>query len=97
MWLDRRKRRSITFKVDDIEFQMIKDIAEALEVPLGEAVRRALWAFCILYDENLKVRDALKESFDVDAPLAHALKPVPELAHILGIELKIWKRQAAMN
>jgi hypothetical protein len=50
-----------------------------------------------LYDENLKVRDALKESFDVDAPLAHALKPIPELAHILGIELKIWKRQATMN
>jgi hypothetical protein len=97
MWLDRRKRRSITFKVDDIEFQMVKDIAEALEVPIGEAVRRAIWAFVILYSDELKLKDALHETFDPEAPLAHALKPIPELAHILGIELKIWKKQAAMN
>jgi hypothetical protein len=72
---------------------MIKDIAEALEVSMGEAIRRALWAFCILYDPNLKARDALKENFDVDAPLAEVLKPIPELAYILGVELKIWRKQ----
>jgi hypothetical protein len=93
VWIDRRKRHSITFKVDDIELQMIKDIAEALEVPIGEAVRRALWAFVILYDDNLKAKDALQEGVSADAPLAHVLKPIPELAHILGIELKIWRRQ----
>lgn len=93
MFLDRRKKHSVTFKVDDVELQMIRDIAEALEVPLGEAVRRAIWAFCILYDDKLSVRDALHETFDPDAPLAHALKPIPELAHILEVELKLWRKQ----
>jgi len=93
MWLDRRKRHSITFKVDDVERLMVKDIADALEVPMGEAVRRALWAFVILYDDNLSARDALRESFDPDAPLAHAVRPIPELAHVLGIEIKLWRRQ----
>jgi hypothetical protein len=81
--------------VDDVELQIIKDIAEALEVPMGEAIRRALWTFAILYDPELKAKDALREGYDPEAPLAEALKPIPELAYILGIELRIWRRQQA--
>lgn len=95
--MDRRKKHSITFKVDEVELQMVKDIAAALEVPLGEAVRRAIWSFCILYDDKLTVREALHESFDPDAPLAHALKPIPELAYILGVEIRLWRKQQGGN
>lgn len=83
----------MTVKLDDVELQMVKDISDALKVPLGEAVRRAIWTFCILYDDNLKAKDALVEGISINAPLAHVLKPIPELAHILGIEIKIWRKQ----
>jgi hypothetical protein len=92
-WIDRRKRHRITFCVDDVELEIIKEMAEAFEVPVGEAIRRAIWAFYILYDPELKVKDALREGYDPEGPLADALKPIPELAYILGIELKIWRRQ----
>ena len=93
MWIDRRKRHSITVRLDEIELGIVKDIADALEVPLGEALRRAIWVFTILYDDNLKAKDALKENFDPNAPLADALRPIPELAHILRVELRIWRKQ----
>lgn len=93
MWLDRRKRHSVTFKVDDVEYQIIKDIAEAFGVPMGEAVRRALWVFRVLYAEDLTVRDALYDTFDPDAPLSKALKPIPELSHLLNLEIRTWRRQ----
>jgi len=93
VWLDRRKRRSVTFKVDEIEYQIIQDIAEALDVPLGEAIRRAIWVFRILYDKDLTVRDALLDTFDPDGPLYKALKPIPELSYALGLELNLWRRQ----
>jgi len=93
MWLDRRKRHRVTFKVDDIELQIIKDMAEALGVPKGEAIRRALWVYRILYSENLTVRDALYDTFDPDAPLSKALKPIPVLAHLLNLELRLWRKQ----
>ena len=93
MWLDRRKRHSVSFKVDDIELQIIEDIAKELGVPRGEAIRRALWVYRILYSEDLTVRDALYDTFDPDGPLSKALKPIPELAYLLGIELKLWRKQ----
>lgn len=93
MWLDRRKRHSLTFKVDDIELQIVKDMSEALDVPKGEAIRRALWVYRILYSQDLTVKDALYETFDPDAPLSKALKPIPELSHLLGLEFKLWRKQ----
>jgi len=99
LWADRRKRHTVTFKVDDYERQIIKDIAEAFGVSMGEAVRRALWVFRVLYDQNLLVKDALKPSvFEEenigDKPLFEILKPVPELSAALGLELKLWRRQS---
>jgi hypothetical protein len=103
LWLDRRKRRTVTIKVDDTEYEIIKDIADALGVPLGEAVRRAIWVFRILYDKDLTLDDALIPSENNEylgnRPLSDVLKPIPELSALLGLELKIWRKQAlqAMN
>jgi len=94
MWLDRRKRHTLTFKVDDIELEIINDISKALNVSMGEAIRRCLWVFRILYDQNLKVKDALRKNFDPNEPLYSALKPIPELAYLLGIEIKFWRRKS---
>lgn len=94
MWVDRRKRYPITFKVDDYELQIIQDIMKANDVSKGEAIRRALWVFRILYSDDLTVRDALYDTFDPDEPLHKALKPIPELSHHLGLEFKLWRRQS---
>jgi hypothetical protein len=93
MWVDRRKKYSITFKVDDYEKQIIEDIMKANNVSMGEAIRRALWVFRVLYSEDLKVKDALYDNVSIDAPLYEALKPLPELCHILGLEFKLWRKQ----
>ena len=90
MWIDRRKRHSITFKVDSYELQIIKDIAEALGESRGEAVRRALWVFRILYDKDLLLKDAVKE-VDPNKALCDILKPIPELSAQLGLDIKIWR------
>jgi len=94
VWLDRRKRHTITFKVDPYELQIIKDIAEANKVSIGEAIRRALWVFRILYSDDLLLKDALVSNLDLNKPLYCALKPIPELSHIIGLEFKLWKKQA---
>jgi hypothetical protein len=94
MWADRRKRHTVVFKVDDYELQIIEDIMKANEVSKGEAIRRALWVFRILYADDLTVRDALAEPFDPDGPLHAALKPIPELSHHLGLEFKLWRKQS---
>lgn len=93
MWLDRRKRHTVVFRADDIEYEIINEISKALNVSLGEAVRRCIWVFRILYDQNLKVKDALRKNFDPNEPLYSALKPIPELAYLLGIEIKFWRRK----
>lgn len=93
MWLDRRKKHTVVFRVDDIELEIIRDISKALNVTMGEAVRRCLWVFRILYDQDLKVKDALRKNFSPDEPLYSALKPLPELAHLLGIEIRFWRRK----
>jgi hypothetical protein len=93
MWVDRRKKRTVAFKVDDYEMQIIQDIMKANNVSMGEAIRRALWVFRVLYADDLTVRDALYDSFDPDDSLHKALKPIPELSHFLGLEFKLWKKQ----
>jgi len=93
MWLDRRKRRTVTFKVDEIELQIIKDIASTLEIDESEAIRRALWVFRVLYDNQLKVTDAIELPVPDNISLGEALRPIPELANHLGIEIKAWRKQ----
>jgi hypothetical protein len=94
MWVDRRKKHLVTFKVDEIELQIIKDMAEAMEIDESEAIRRALWVFRVLYDNTLRAVDALNLPIPENQPLYEALKPIPELANHLGIEIKAWRKQS---
>lgn len=97
MWIDRRKKHTVTFKVDDYEMQIIRDIMESNDIQMGEAIRRALWVYRVLYANNLKFKDAIREDANLDEPLATALKSIPELSHIIGLELELWKRQSNTN
>ena len=92
MWGDRRKKHHLTLRLDDYEYAMVQDIASSLGVDQSEALRRALWIYRILYDNDLKLKDALVPYPDPDEPLWKALKPIPELAHIVGIELKMYRK-----
>jgi hypothetical protein len=91
MWWDRRKRHTVSFKVDEYELGIIKDTAEEFGESKGEAVRRALWATRILFDPKLLLRDAVRE-LDWDKPLADILKPIPELSAQIGLELAMWRK-----
>jgi len=91
MWADRRKRHTVTFKVDDYEMQIIEGIAKDIGDTKGEAIRRALWVYRILYSPRLILKDALKENFDLDKPLCENLKPIPVLTSILKLDLELWR------
>lgn len=93
MWADRRKRYTLVTKLDSFENEMVREMAEALGGSKGEAVRRAIWVNYILFSPDLKLRDALKENLNPGGPFHKALRPIPELSHILGIDVKLWRRQ----
>lgn len=93
MWADRRKLHAITFKVDEIELQIINDMADSLGVDKSEAIRRAILSLFIISDPRLKVGDALKLPLPDNSSLWDALKPFPELSNHLGIELRAWRRK----
>lgn len=93
MWIDRRKRHHITLRLDDYEMTIVEDIAKSLNIDNSEAIRRALWVYRILYDNDLKLKDALIPNFDPNKPLWANLKPIPELAHIVGLEVKIYRKK----
>jgi hypothetical protein len=67
---------------------------KANQVSQGEAIRRALWVFRVLYADNLSVKDALAQPFDPYGPLHAALKPIPELSHHIGLEFELWRKQS---
>ena len=85
MWADRRKKHMLCVRLDDLEELIVEEIAEALKVDKSEALRRTLWAFRILFDPELKLKDALVDDIDPDKPLFENLRPFPELAHRIGI------------
>jgi len=93
MWLERRKIHNVSVRLDDYELAIVEDIARQLGIDKSEAIRRALWVYRILYDDNLKLKDALVRYPDPDDPLWKTLKPIPELAHIIGIEVKIYRKK----
>lgn len=97
MWYDRRKKHSVTVKLDDIEYLMVKEIANALKVDKSEAIRRCIWATRILFDPDLKLKDALIDNPDFDAALIDNLKPIPELGYKIGIELKYLRRKIQVS
>lgn len=93
MWPDGRKRRTVTFKVNEMELWMIKDMAENLGVDESEAIRRAIYAHFVLYDPKLKASDALKLPVPDNATLAEALRPIFELYYHLGIPLRLYRNR----
>jgi len=97
LWFDRRKKHHITIRLDDYELSIVDDISTQLNIDRSEAIRRALYVYRILYDENLKVKDALIPFPDPDMPLYKALKPIPILAHIIGLELKMMRNKVGVN
>ena len=92
MWVDRRKKNTISLRLDDAELFIVDEIAEALNVDRSEAIRRCIWAYRVLFDPDLKLKNALIDDPDPEKPLYENLKPIPILAHIIGIELKIWRK-----
>lgn len=89
---DRRKKHIITVRLDEFELSMVEDMADQLGVDMSEAIRRSLYVYRVLYDRNLKVKDAIIPFPDPDQPLYEVLKPIPELAHKIGLELKMYRR-----
>lgn len=94
LWWNRRKKHTITFKVDEYEMMIVDELSKEFKEDRSEVVRRALWTIRILYDPALCLKDALIEQ-DLDKPLCDVLKPLPELAHQLGLEIKLWRKSLA--
>lgn len=76
---------------------IVDDIARQLGVDRSEAIRRALYVYRVLYDENLTLKNALVPFPDPEMPLYKALKPIPVLAHIIGLELKMLRNKVGVN
>lgn len=91
MFANRRKHHTMTFKVDDYEREIIKDISTMINDKKGEAIRRALWIYYVLYNPRLLLKQALKEEFDLEKPLHENLKPIPILAHTLKLDIELWE------
>lgn len=97
MWYDRRKKHPITVRLDDVEYAIISEIADALKVDKSEAIRRCIWTVRILFDPDLKLKDALIDNPDFEASLVDNLRPIPELGYKIGIELKYLRRSITAN
>jgi len=92
LWFDRRRKKTVTVRISWVEEMIINELMQIFNEPKSMVITRALWTVRILYDPNLKLKDALT-TLNPETPLSEALKPIPELAHILGVELKIWRKQ----
>ena len=90
-WIDRRKKHHLSIKLDDVEMFIVEDIANAINDSVSEAIRRSVWVYRILYDHDLKLKDALM-CLDPDKPLYECLAPIPVLAHKLGIDVEAWHK-----
>jgi hypothetical protein len=99
MWepiLDRRKRRALTFKMDEKDYAILQEAAAELGISKGELLRRSVYVTRILFDPDLTVGMALSTT-DPNVPLREALKPIPELAALVGYEFKMWKKWQEMR
>jgi len=91
MWMDKRKKETIAFKVNLYEKYLIESLREIFGCDTSEAIRRAIWSTRILFDPGLKLKDMVKEQ-DWEKPLCDLIKPFPELEHIVDLEYSLWKR-----
>ncbi|HDN18290.1 MAG TPA: hypothetical protein ENF41_04435 [Candidatus Bathyarchaeota archaeon] len=90
-WIDRRKKHTVAVRMDEYELLILDTLAEILRVDRSEAIRRALYTVRILFDPELKMKDAFEE-LKPDRSVADCLKPLPVLANIIGLDIKMWKR-----
>lgn len=67
------KRNVKAIRFDDVEIEMIGDLAHELGVSESEAVRRSLWTVSTLYSGKLALSDALK--------------PIPELMKLVSAQI----------
>jgi len=88
-----RRRNIETIRLDDAEREVIQGFARELGVSRSEVWRRILVHMWILYQEDLSLKEALRESDElqpvhnilkgINMPLYKALKSVPELVEVL--------------
>ncbi|MEM2258035.1 MAG: hypothetical protein QXV39_07970 [Candidatus Caldarchaeum sp.] len=76
--------------MDEYDYTLLDQAAEEQKISKGELLRRALLTIRVLYDPDLTVGKALT-TCDPDTPLCVALRPIPELAGLVGLDLKVWK------
>lgn len=89
LWLDRTKKHTITFKVDDYENNLISTLAKASKCSKGEIVRRAIWTARVLYDDGLLLKEMVAKQ-DWNKPFADIVLPIPVLAHKINLDLQLW-------
>jgi len=70
---DHKKQRVITIRLTEDEYRILESMAETLNTTKSDAMRKAMLIVRILCDKQL--------------PLMQALKPIPELAKMLGVDL----------
>ena len=90
MWIDRRKKHYVPLKLDEYELMIVDMVAEEQGVSRGEAIRRLIWTSRILLDPDLKLGDMVKEK-NWNKSLVDLIKPLPELASLANVELKLWR------
>lgn len=91
MWVDKRRRKTVAFKVNPYEEFLIQSLKEIFDCDTSEAIRRALWSIRILFDPSLKLKDIVTKK-DWEKPLCDIIKPFPELAHMVDLEYSLWKK-----
>jgi len=96
MWIDKRKKKTIAFKVNLYEEFLIESLKETFNCDTSEAIRRAIWSARILFDPTLKLKDIVKEK-DWEKPLCDIIKPFPELEHMVDLEYSLWKKYSREN
>jgi len=98
-WPDRRKKHLVGVKLDEQEMFELERRAEDLGISCPELLRRMFWTSTVLYDPELTLDKAFNQDMGSvimeTTPLCDILKPLPELASLLGIEHKIWREKKA--
>lgn len=95
-WYDRRKKYLVGVKLDAQELFALERRAKEIGISKPELLRRMMWTATVLYDPKLTMNRAFLPDLaelDGDTPLADVLRPIPELASIIGIEHRIWKER----
>lgn len=89
MWIDRRKRFKVSAKLDSYEMAMLESMARSMDVSKGEMIRRAILTTRLLLDPDIPLKNMVKET-NWNKPLVDIIKPFPEIAAEIKLELQLW-------